>query len=68
LFGKAFQVSYKTVFAVLSWLIFGGLLLGHWRFGWRGRLAIRWTLIGFVALLLCYVGSKFVLEVILNRA
>ncbi|MEP7154631.1 MAG: cytochrome c biogenesis protein CcsA [Betaproteobacteria bacterium] len=67
LFGKAFQVSYKTVFALLSWFIFGGLLIGHWKFGWRGRLAVRWTLIGFVALLLCYVGSKFVLEVILQR-
>lgn len=67
LFGKAFQLSYKTVFAVFSWVIFGGLLLGHWKFGWRGRVAIRWTLIGFALLLLSYVGSKFVLEIILKR-
>lgn len=67
LFGKAFDLTHKTVFAFFSWLIFGGLLIGHWKFGWRGRVAIRWTLIGFVLLLLSYVGSKFVLEIILNR-
>lgn len=67
LFGQAFQVTYKTVFAIFSWIIFGGLLLGHWRFGWRGKVAIRWTLIGFALLLLSYVGSKFVLEIILKR-
>ena len=67
LFGKPFQVSYKTVFAAFSWVIFGGLLFGHWKFGWRGKLAMRWTLIGFVLLLLSYVGSKFVLEIILQR-
>ena len=67
LFGKAFQLTHKTVFAVFSWLIFGGLLFGHWKFGWRGRVAIRWTLIGFVLLLLSYVGSKFVLEIVLRR-
>jgi ABC-type uncharacterized transport system permease subunit len=66
-YGKAFQVNYKTVFAAMSWLIFGGLLLGHWRAGWRGKTAVRWTLIGFVMLLLAYVGSKFVLEFVLKR-
>ena len=67
LFGKAFQLSYKTVFGVFSWIIFGGLLFGQWKFGWRGKLAVRWTLIGFGLLLLSYVGSKFVLEIILKR-
>lgn len=67
LFGKAFQVTHKTVFAVLSWLIFGGLLVGHWRAGWRGKIAVRWTLVGFALLLLSYVGSKFVLEIVLKR-
>ncbi len=68
LFGKVFQVTHKTVFAVLSWLIFAGLLLGHWRSGWRGKVAVRWTLLGFVLLLLSYVGSKFVLEIVLKRS
>ncbi len=66
-YGKAFTVTYKTVFAVMSWLIFGGLLFGHIRSGWRGKTAVRWTLIGFAMLLLAYVGSKFVLEFILKR-
>ena len=68
LFGKAFSVNHKTVFAIVSWLIFAALLTGRHLRGWRGRLALRWTLAGFVALLLAYVGSRFVLEVLLGRA
>lgn len=67
LFGKALPINHKTVFAVLSWLIFGALLVGRHRYGWRGRTALRWTLAGFAVLLLAYVGSRFVLEVILGR-
>jgi ABC-type uncharacterized transport system permease subunit len=67
-FGKPLRFNHKTLFAVLSWLIFGGLLAGRWGYGWRGRRALRWTLAGFVALLLAYVGSRFVLEVILGRS
>lgn len=67
LFGKALSFNHKTVFAILSWLIFGALLVGRHLRGWRGRIALRWTLAGFGALLLAYVGSRFVLEVILHR-
>ena len=67
LFGQALQFNHKTLFALLSWLIFGGLLTGRWLRGWRGRQALRWTLAGFIALLLAYVGSRFVLEVVLQR-
>lgn len=67
-FGRALRFNHKTVFAILSWLIFGALLVGRWRYGWRGRRALRWTIAGFVALLLAYVGSRFVLEVILGRS
>jgi ABC-type uncharacterized transport system permease subunit len=56
------------VFALLSWLIFGGLLAGRWLRGWRGRTALRWTIAGFVTVLLANVGTAFVLEVILRRA
>lgn len=66
-FGRAFRFDHKTVFAIASWLIFAALLFGRWRFGWRGRIAIRWILAGFGALLLAYVGTQFVLEVILRR-
>jgi ABC-type uncharacterized transport system permease subunit len=67
LFGKPFQATHKTIFGIISWLIFGGLLAGHYLRGWRGRTAVRWTLAGFVALLLAYIGSKVVLEIILGR-
>jgi ABC-type uncharacterized transport system permease subunit len=66
-FGRAMRVDHKTIFAVASWIIFAALLAGRWRYGWRGRTAIRWILSGFVTLLLAYVGSRFVLEVILQR-
>jgi len=67
LFGKAMTFNHKTVFAILSWLIFAALLAGRHMRGWRGRIALRWTLAGFATLLLAYVGSRFVLEVILGR-
>jgi ABC-type uncharacterized transport system permease subunit len=67
LFGKPFTFTHKTVFGIASWLIFGGLLVGHYFRGWRGRKAVRWTLAGFTALLLAYIGSKVVLEIILKR-
>ena len=67
LFGRALRFDHKTVFGVLSWLTFGVLLAGRWLYGWRGRTALRWTLSGFVLLILAYVGSRFVLEVILGR-
>jgi ABC-type uncharacterized transport system permease subunit len=67
-FGKAITLNHKTLFSVISWLIFAGLLFGRFAWGWRGRKALRWTLAGFAALLLAYVGSRFVLEVILGRA
>jgi ABC-type uncharacterized transport system permease subunit len=67
LIGKAMRFDHKTVFAVASWIIFAALLAGRYLYGWRGRTALRWTLAGFIALLLAYVGSRFVLEVILHR-
>lgn len=67
LFGKPLAFTHKTVFAIISWLIFAVLLGGRHLFGWRGRKALRWTLAGFATLLLAYVGSRFVLEVILGR-
>jgi len=67
LFGRAFQFTHKNVFAVASWLVFGALVVGRWRYGWRGRKALRWILAGTALLILGYLGSKFVLEVILKR-
>lgn len=61
------HLVHKTVLSLLSWIVFAVLLWGRWRFGWRGRTAIRWTLSGFVVLMLAYFGSKLVLELILGR-
>jgi len=66
-FGKPLNLNHKTVFGVISWAIFGALLWGRRRYGWRGRIAMRWTLAGFLMLVLAYFGSRFVLEVILQR-
>jgi ABC-type uncharacterized transport system permease subunit len=67
LFGRALRFDHKTLFAVLSWVTFALLLAGRYLYGWRGRVALRWTLTGFVMLLLAYIGSRFVLEVLLGR-
>lgn len=66
-YGKAMSLDHKTIFALTSWSVFAALLLGRWRLGWRGKLAQRWLLAGFLALILAYVGSRFVLEAILQR-
>lgn len=68
LFGQAFRIDHKTLFAFVSWLLFGTLLAGRHLRGWRGRVALRWTLAGFAALMLAYVGSRFVIEVLLTRS
>jgi ABC-type uncharacterized transport system permease subunit len=65
--GATWTWSHKTVFSVLSWLTFAVLLMGRARFGWRGRKAVRFLYAGTGLLLLAYVGSRFVLEVILAR-
>lgn len=67
-YGQWVRGDHKTIFAFLSWLIFGGLLLGRHLRGWRGRRATSWTIAGFISLLLAYVGSRFVLEVLLDRS
>ncbi|MCG8324344.1 MAG: cytochrome c biogenesis protein CcsA, partial [Thiotrichales bacterium] len=61
------HLVHKTVLSVLAWIIFGIVLWGRWSLGWRGPTAIRWTLGGFVTLMLAYFGTKLVLEIILNK-
>jgi ABC-type uncharacterized transport system permease subunit len=62
-----FRFDHKSVFAIISWFLFGILLVGRHFRGWRGRIALRWALAGFIALMLAYVGSRFVIEVLLHR-
>ena len=59
------HLVHKTILAIVAWLVFAILLVGRAVMGWRGRTAIRWTLSGFISLMLAYFGSKFVLEFIL---
>lgn len=61
------HLAHKTFFAIVAWFIFAALLWGRHQLGWRGQTAIRWTLGGFIVLMLAYFGSKFVLELILQR-
>jgi len=61
------HLVHKTILALAAWLIFAVLLVGRWRFGWRGRKAAAYTITGFVVLALAYFGSKFVLEILLGR-
>jgi len=66
--GLVWPWNHKTVFSMLAWITFAGLLAGRARLGWRGRQAVRVLYLGSGLLLLGYVGSRFVLEVILKRA
>lgn len=66
-FTPQWRWDHKTLFAVLGWLVLTGLLTGRRVFGWRGRRATRWLYFGAALLLLSYAGSRFVLEVILQR-
>lgn len=68
LYGRPWRWEHKTVFSLLAWIAFAGLLLGRARFGLRGRRAVRVLYTGSLLLLLAYVGSRFVLEVVLRRA
>ncbi|MEN9595668.1 MAG: hypothetical protein RL236_102 [Pseudomonadota bacterium] len=61
------HLVHKTVLSLLAWVIFCAILIGRQRYGWRGRVAVNWILVGFLFLLLSYFGSKFVLELILVR-
>ncbi|HEY2559755.1 MAG TPA: cytochrome c biogenesis protein CcsA [Caldimonas sp.] len=66
-FSDRWRWDHKAVFSVLGWLVFAGLLAGRSAFGWRGPRATRGVYVGAALLLLAYVGSRFVLEVVLHR-
>jgi len=67
LYGRSWRWDHKTVFSLLAWIAFAALLVGRARFGFRGRRAVQVLYVGSTLLLLAYVGSRFVLEVILRR-
>jgi len=61
------QLAHKTILSLIAWCVFAILLWGRWRHGWRGKTAIKWTLVGFLFLVLAYFGTKLILEYILVR-
>ncbi|HEX6794644.1 MAG TPA: cytochrome c biogenesis protein CcsA [Casimicrobiaceae bacterium] len=67
LFGTPATLTNKIVFTVAGWAAFAVLLFGRWRYGWRGRTALKWILAGTLLLVLGYLGSKFVREVVLGH-
>jgi len=60
------HLVHKTLLSILAWIVFSVLLWGRHHLGWRGHKAIRWTLGGFLLLMLAYFGSKLVREYILH--
>lgn len=56
------HLIHKTVLTFIAWIFFAVLLFGHFHLGWRGALASKLTIFGFVFLMLAFFGSKFVLE------
>ncbi|HEU4457921.1 MAG TPA: cytochrome c biogenesis protein CcsA [Methylibium sp.] len=66
-FSQPWRWDHKAVFSILAWGVFAALLGGRRAFGWRGRIATRWLYAGAGLLLLAYVGSRFVIEVLLGR-
>jgi ABC-type uncharacterized transport system permease subunit len=61
------QLIHKTVLSLIGWCVFATLLWGRKQYGWRGKTAVKWTLVGFSFLVLAYIGSKLVLEYILTK-
>ena len=60
------HLVHKTTLSIIAWFILGILLFGRFRFGWRGKTAVRWTLSAFIFLMLAFFGSKLVLEFLLQ--
>jgi ABC-type uncharacterized transport system permease subunit len=65
---RAQHLAHKIVFSVLAWGVFATLVVGRWRYGWRGRHGVKFVSAGFVLLALAYFGTKVVLELILHRS
>jgi len=66
LFGTAFVFNHKFLLSLIAWILYGGLLAGRHLFGWRGKKAINLSLAAFITLILAYVGTKFILEIVLS--
>lgn len=61
------HLVHKTILSLIAWAVFVVLLWGHYRYGWRGKIALKWSISGFTLLMLAYFGSKFVIELVLQK-
>ena len=66
IFGSSLVWNHKTIFSLMAWVIYGAMLIGRFKYGWRGEKAVIISLIAFTFLLLSYFGTKFVLEILLS--
>lgn len=66
-FGQPFRLNHHVVLSLAAWIVYAIFLFGHWRFGWRGRTAVKWVFGGGVLLALGYFGTKFIIEIVLKR-
>lgn len=60
------HLAHKLVFSILSWLVLGAFIIGHYRYGWRGKRAASFAIYGFLLLAVGFFGSKIVLELLIN--
>ena len=65
LFGQSLDWNHKTIFTILAWLSYALVLFGRVQFGWRGKKSIIISLFAFAFLILAYLGTKFVVEIVL---
>ncbi|MFK8042777.1 inner membrane protein YpjD [Congregibacter sp.] len=62
------HLVHKTVLSIAAWILFAVLLWGrHW-LGWRSQTAVRLTVSGSTVLMLAFLGSKLVLELVLEKS
>ncbi len=67
LYGHAWRWDHKSVFSVLAWICLAALMVGRFGLGWRGKRAVIVLYVGAALLLLAYIGSRFVTEIVLGR-
>jgi len=65
IFGQSLDWNHKTIFTILAWLSYALVLFGRFQFGWRGKKSIMISLLAFAFLILAYLGTKFVVEIVL---
>ncbi|MDP0588874.1 MAG: cytochrome c biogenesis protein CcsA [Candidatus Endonucleobacter bathymodioli] len=61
------HLLHKTALSVVAWGVFSVLLVGHWTRGWRGMIAMRWIVTGFLLLALSYFGWRLAINLLIIK-